>query len=411
MTGSVTSEFKSRSSDYLASELTLQFLGLVFVVTRLWTRFIKHNTQGWDDYLMVVTMCCSIVSIALTIVMYSYGYGTTIYALDTWQKVGCTKFSGFSAMMNGFSMAFLKCSIGASLLRLQFGRGMTIVVWICITISILCNSVTLIGSLFKCRPIQGIWDKTIEADCLPQIVSMIDAYIQTVGNIVTDLGFSLGPLFYLTKVKVSVYNKWALRGVFLLGLSATVLAIAKCSLLPKLATFTDSTYDGVGISIMALAEFEAGFIAANIPPLKSLFERTLKRVFGVSAGISSTGATPGSYAMHSFKNSRLNRNTRHQPLEDVDADEENARRLGNAAVITASGTKGQSTTKSSAVDVDSSSDEEDQRHILKGHIRSVSRSMGRDEPQEGAVGNDRWITKTIEYSVHGDANTSRDVRQ
>ncbi|KAK9770491.1 putative Integral membrane protein [Seiridium cardinale] len=387
MAGSVTGEFKSRSSEYLASELTLQFLGLVFAVARLWTRFVKYNAQGWDDYLMVVTMCCSIVSIALTIVMYSYGYGTTIYALDTWQKVGCTKYSGFSAMMNGFSMAFLKCSIGASLLRLQFGRGMTIVVWVCITISILCNSVTLIGSLFKCRPIQ-------------------------VGNIVTDLGFSLGPLFYLTKVKVSVYNKWALRGVFLLGLSATVLAIAKCSLLPKLATFTDSTYDGVGISIMALAEFEAGFIAANIPPLKSLFERTLKRVFGVSAGISLMGATPRSYAMHSFKNSRLNRNTRHQPLEDVDDDdEENARRLGNAAVITASGTKGQPTTKSSAVDVDSSSEEEDQRHILKGHIRSTSRSMGRDEPQEGAAGNDRWITKTIGYSVHGDANTSRDVRQ
>ncbi|KAK6086164.1 hypothetical protein SCUP515_00524 [Seiridium cupressi] len=144
---------------------------------------------------------------------------------------------------------------------------------------------------------------------------------------------------------------------------------------------------------MALAEFEAGFIAANIPPLKSLFERTLKRDFGVSAGISSTGATPGSYTMHSFKNARLNRNTRHQPLEDVGDDEENARRLGNAAVITASGIKGQSTTKSSAVDADSSSDEEGQRHILKGYIRSVSRSIGRDEPQEGAAGNDRWDNK------------------
>jgi hypothetical protein len=40
----------------------------------------------------------------------------------------------------------------------------------------------------------------------------------SVGNIVTDLLFTLGPLYYLRKVKVSRYNQWALRGVFCIGL-------------------------------------------------------------------------------------------------------------------------------------------------------------------------------------------------
>lgn len=57
----------------------------------------------------------------------------------------------------------------------------------------------------------------------------------------TDLFYSLSPLYYLSKVKVSVYNRWALRGVFLIGLLATVCATAKCTELPKLKSTTNPT--------------------------------------------------------------------------------------------------------------------------------------------------------------------------
>lgn len=61
------------------------------------------------------------------------------------------------------------------------------------------------------------------------------------GNIITDFFYSFGPLYYLSKVKVSVYNKWALRGVFMLGMLATVCSIAKCTELPKLKSTSDPT--------------------------------------------------------------------------------------------------------------------------------------------------------------------------
>jgi hypothetical protein len=63
----------------------------------------------------------------------------------------------------------------------------------------------------------------------------------TAGNILTDLFYSLSPLYYLSKVKVSVYNRWALRGVFMIGLLATVCAIAKCTELPALGKTTNPT--------------------------------------------------------------------------------------------------------------------------------------------------------------------------
>ena len=67
------------------------------------------------------------------------------------------------------------------------------------------------------------------------------ANIYPVGNIITDLFYSLSPLYYLAKVKVSVYNKWALRGVFMMGLLATICAIAKCTELPRLGLSTNPT--------------------------------------------------------------------------------------------------------------------------------------------------------------------------
>lgn len=49
-------------------------------------------------------------------------------------------------------------------------------------------------------------------------VECLRLMVKIVGNIITDLLFSLGPLYYLSRVKVSRYNRWALRGVFLIGL-------------------------------------------------------------------------------------------------------------------------------------------------------------------------------------------------
>lgn len=89
------------------------------------------------------------------------------------------------------------------------------------------------------------------------------------------------------------------------------------------------TDDGVTISIWALAEFQAGLIAANIPPLKSRFEWLLKRVFNVRSGLSSSG-TPRSYAMQTLKGSRLNESSRHHSKYGVNNEAEITYSVGNS---------------------------------------------------------------------------------
>jgi hypothetical protein len=200
------------------------------------------------------------VSMCLTIAMVHYGYGKSRYLLQPSQMANAMKFSNFAVLVNGFAMAFLKISIGLSLLRLQLGKGMVWIVWGAMILSVCVNLLVVVTTLFGCRPLAATWDRSLMpiASCLPRTVNVSHSYIQTskphspqyvtvktnfhpAGNIVTDLFYSLSPLYYLSKVKVSVYNKWALRGVFLIGLLATVCAVAKCTELPKLGKTTNPT--------------------------------------------------------------------------------------------------------------------------------------------------------------------------
>ncbi|KAE9984861.1 hypothetical protein BLS_000944 [Venturia inaequalis] len=143
------------------------------------------------------------------------------------------------------------------------------------------------------------------------------------GNIVTDIFFSLSPLYYLRNVRVSVYNKWALRVLFCIGLSASACSIAKLPELGKLANTTDPTYAGPDISIWAAAEFNAGLVASSMPPLKSMFESTLKFIFGIKTGsLNSSAKRAYQGAKSSLKSSRINtRHSQHQILpEESQAD-------------------------------------------------------------------------------------------
>jgi hypothetical protein len=118
---------------------------------------------------------------ALTTVMVHYGYGKTRLLLDPLQMTGALKFSNFAVLVNGFAMAFLKISIGLSLLRLQLGKGMVWIVWGSIVLSVIVNGLVVVTTLFGCRPLAAVWDRSLMpvATCLPRSVSLWHSYIQT----------------------------------------------------------------------------------------------------------------------------------------------------------------------------------------------------------------------------------------
>lgn len=113
--------------------------------------------------------------------MVHHGYGKSIKMLKPAQTAQALKFSNFAVLINGFAMAFLKLSIGASLLRLQLGKGMVWIVWASIVISVAANGLVIVGTLFGCTPLAAVWDRRLMsvAKCLPPTATMVNSYIQT----------------------------------------------------------------------------------------------------------------------------------------------------------------------------------------------------------------------------------------
>lgn len=281
-------------------------------------------------------------------------------------------------------MCTLKVSIGVSLLRLQLSKRFNIVIWISIVISLLVNLTVFPGTFAACRPIARVWDRNIPGHCWPSITNTAFSYTQTMGNILTDLIFTFGPIVYLSKVKVSKHNKWALRGVFLIGLTATACAIAKATELPIIGNSTDPTYDTVDLTIWVKAELNAGLMAASIPPLKKTFENVLASWFGVVMQYSTSGRTPAhtrtpsgyshGYGPGTFRSSRIGV-ARGRKLNDIDTDVTESYVMNDM-------------TKRESQEARRSSITEDQRHILQ-----ETSDQGAEESKDNS------ITKTMEYSV------------
>ena len=68
--------------------------------------------------------------------------------------------------------------------------------------------------LLICRPIQGLWDKSVPADCMPNTPQI---YVNAGGNIITDIAIFLLPIPALRQLNLKRPQKIMLIGIFSLG--------------------------------------------------------------------------------------------------------------------------------------------------------------------------------------------------
>lgn len=261
----------SRSDELMGVTLFLTIFGAVFVLARLWARLFSLRAPGWDDFFIAVAMVCScaidlqppyfltrlqaagIAGQGCTFACIAHGLGISRFEDDTINISAALKFSQFAIFCNGIAMCALKVSIGVSLLRLQLSKVFNAIVWTSIVVSVLVNLTVFLGTFATCRPMARIWNRTIPGECWSPVVTTAFSYSQTVGNIVTDLVFTFGPIVYLSKVKVTKHNKWALRCVFLIGLTATACATTKATQLSVIKKSVDPTYDTVNLTIWSVS--------------------------------------------------------------------------------------------------------------------------------------------------------------
>ena len=68
--------------------------------------------------------------------------------------------------------------------------------------------------LLICRPIQGLWDKSVPAECMPNVPQI---YVNAGGNIITDIAIFLLPMPAIKHLNLKRPQKILLFGLFSLG--------------------------------------------------------------------------------------------------------------------------------------------------------------------------------------------------
>ncbi|KAJ5970204.1 uncharacterized protein N7479_000122 [Penicillium vulpinum] len=278
--------YANQGNIIVISGIALTVLAVFSSGLRFQTRIFYSKSFSWDDGFLVVAVTGVILTLAFNLLAVRYGYGRHVATLLVTgpDPAVALKYQIVSEATNMFAMMALKVSLGMSFVRLRLGERITWGIYVTVAIALLCNLCALIAILGQCRPMERAWNMGIPGNCWSNEVKTVTWYVQSAGNILSDLVFTIGPLVYLSKIKVSRYHRWALRGVFCLGLLATGCGIVKTVELRQLLLGGDPTWDTINLTVWYTAEIATGIFAASLPALKARFEALLFYMFHIKAG-------------------------------------------------------------------------------------------------------------------------------
>lgn len=125
----------------------------------------------------------------------------------------------------------------------------------------------VIISFIWCIPLEGFWDRSVPAKCLPQQVLF---YLFGACSIATDILIFLLPLPALIQLKLPRTQKLYLLGIFSLGFLIVGISVLR---LQFLKIDPDFTYWNVEPAMWSLGELSAAMVCLCLPPLKALAAR------------------------------------------------------------------------------------------------------------------------------------------
>ncbi|KAH6643610.1 hypothetical protein C7974DRAFT_347772 [Boeremia exigua] len=232
------------------------------------------------DYLLIIAGLLNITATSLTQVVVHFGLGRHI--LDPSVLPNILHFSYYlwiTQIVNVIAVAFLKWSICAWLLVLNFSRVYQVIIWMSILMVTALNFLAPVLTFLGCVPLEKNWNFGFQGPFKCWAVGGLKlSYTQGVSNIVTDLVYMAAPLIYLTNVQLSRRTQWGIRVVFLLSIPATICSIFKTVELRTIFTTQDPTWDGVALTVWSQAELSLGILIASLPPLRKALTKVFQQI-------------------------------------------------------------------------------------------------------------------------------------
>ncbi|KAK6539151.1 hypothetical protein TWF694_009395 [Orbilia ellipsospora] len=208
--------------------------------------------------------------------MLKYGYGkhlsdgpanTLEDRVDNISKglIACVILYSFSLAMTKTSIIVFYNRIFSS--NYWFRRSMSII----LTLSWIMVFVTLMVTVFQCRPISGAWNLTIrlqpQTSCIDIIVFF---YAATTINVLLDLALVFLPIVPIANLHLPTRKKFAVCLLFLVGFFSCIASIIRLVAI-RLIDVTDISYSTAIPLFWSVIEIDVALICASCPAIRTLF--------------------------------------------------------------------------------------------------------------------------------------------
>ncbi|QYS93196.1 Epl1/Sm1 [Trichoderma simmonsii] len=254
---------ESRRASIMVTSIVTWILAVIVVGLRILSRRMKNISLWIDDWLIIAALVPSCAHVfGMGVYAVSRGLGKHVWA-DPPDAQYAWAIGLFIAELGYFvTIACVKWSILAFYWRsFKIRSSVKIPIYILAIIVLLWATSVILVTIFQCQPTSAWWNRFNPTHPLQpdQYKCTVDSvkffYGNAIPTIVTDVLMLALPLPYITKLQLPKGQKWALAGIFLVGLFVTIVSIVRLHyLLQGNLTSPDITWNFVDIALWSVLE-------------------------------------------------------------------------------------------------------------------------------------------------------------
>ncbi|KAJ5191095.1 uncharacterized protein N7498_010080 [Penicillium cinerascens] len=254
---------------------TMAIVPLVFVLMRLYVRVVLRRVFGWDDFIIIVAVCCLISYSAVSHVASTIGLGRHLIVVEQ----NPNDLINVALLCDiGESLAIMACTLGktsfaVTLLRIVVRRWMVALLWFVIFTMNVINVLAAVFVFVQCKDPRHLWNPAIPSKCWPDSVFTNFSLFVGAYSGAQDFVLALLPWTIVWNLQMKKKEKFGVAFAMSLGVFAGAASIVKTTYLVALSAKADFTWELAPLLWWAAVEDGLAITAASIPALKPLLSR------------------------------------------------------------------------------------------------------------------------------------------
>ncbi|PGG99107.1 hypothetical protein GX51_06447 [Blastomyces parvus] len=268
--------FHAGMTNVVVALLLLPSIAILLVVNRIYFRLKLARVLAWDDYCIIAAIISCIGMNTFPLVGISYGYGKPWTELTRHEQMASMKL--FWAVQLGYKLTLNFCKMSILLLyrRIFVTRKFQIAVNIVFAFVVLYFISCVVANIFECTPIEKAWDHSIPGKCINLTAHWFSNAISTASSDIVTL---LLPMPVIHRLRLPRRQKYALMGIFALGIFVCVISVIRMTTIIGGSTAVDRSVDTVSALLWALVEANMSIICACLPMLRTPLSMLFPNLF------------------------------------------------------------------------------------------------------------------------------------